>query len=107
MEAAASGLPIVATDIRGCREVVDNGRTGVLVPVRSARALEAAIDWLISDPAARRRLGQAAAAAARQEFDQRDVINRTLEAYAAASERLARFRLRKPIPARAFSESGR
>jgi glycosyltransferase involved in cell wall biosynthesis len=107
MEAAASGLPILATDIRGCREVVEDGRTGVLVPVRNAQALETAIDWLISDPGARRRLGQAAAATARQAFDQRDVINRTLEAYATASERLARFRLRKRLPAPAFSESGR
>jgi glycosyltransferase involved in cell wall biosynthesis len=82
MEAAASGLPIVATDIRGCREVVDHGRTGVLVPARDAAALEAAIDHLAGDPAARVRLGETAAAKARQEFDQRRVIARTLEAYA-------------------------
>ena len=38
MEAAASGLPIVATDIRGCRQVVDDGVTGVLVPQGRRRA---------------------------------------------------------------------
>jgi glycosyltransferase involved in cell wall biosynthesis len=81
MEAAASGLPIVATDIRGCREVVDHDRTGLLVPARDAAALEAAIDQLAGDPAARLRLGEAAMAKARQEFDQRRVITRTLEAY--------------------------
>ncbi len=58
MEAAASGLPIVATDIRGCREVVDHDRTGLLVPVRDAAALEAAIDRLADDAAARRRIGR-------------------------------------------------
>jgi glycosyltransferase involved in cell wall biosynthesis len=82
MEAAASGLPIVATDIRGCREVVDHERTGLLVPARDPAALEAAIDRLVGEAGTRRRLGEAAAAKARDEFDQRRVIARTLEAYA-------------------------
>ena len=43
MEAAASGLPIVATDVRGCRQVVDDGTTGLLVPVADVGALRAAI----------------------------------------------------------------
>jgi glycosyltransferase involved in cell wall biosynthesis len=82
MEAAASGLPIVATDIRGCREVVDHERTGLLVSARDDAALEAAIERLTSDTAVRHRLGEAAAAKAREEFDQRRVISRTLDAYA-------------------------
>ena len=81
MEAAASGLPIVATDIRGCREVVDHEESGLLVPPRDAAALEAAIDRLAGDRATRRRLGEAAAAKAREEFDQRRVVARTLDAY--------------------------
>ena len=39
MEAAASGLPVVATDVRGCRQVVDHDVTGLLVPVRDGAAL--------------------------------------------------------------------
>ena len=85
MEAAASGLPIVATDIRGCREVVDHERTGLLVPARDPAALEAAIGRLSDDPAARLRLGEAGAAKARAEFDQHRVIARTLDAYARLS----------------------
>jgi glycosyltransferase involved in cell wall biosynthesis len=81
MEAAASGLPIVATDIRGCREVVEDGRTGRLVPVRNATALEGAIENLAGDAELRRRMGEAAAAKAQAEFDQQDVIAHTLEAY--------------------------
>ncbi|MEW6471670.1 MAG: glycosyltransferase family 4 protein [Actinomycetota bacterium] len=107
MEAAASGLPVVATDIRGCREVVDHEQTGLLVPVRDAAALEAAIERLAGDPAARRRQGEAAAAKAQAEFDQRRVIQRTLEAYEEGSDRLDRFRLRKPAAAAAFPGSGR
>jgi glycosyltransferase involved in cell wall biosynthesis len=82
MEAAASGLPIVATDIRGCREFVVDGRTGLLVPVRDVAALETAIDGLASHGQLRRRMGQAAAAKAVDKFDQRNVIARTLESYA-------------------------
>jgi glycosyltransferase involved in cell wall biosynthesis len=81
MEAAASGLPVIATDIRGCREVVDHRRTGLLVPVGDSMALEAAIVELAADGETRRRLGESAARKAREEFDQRRVIARTLDAY--------------------------
>ena len=49
MEAAASGLPVVATDIRGCRQVVEPDRTGLLVPAHDAGALTAAIRALGAD----------------------------------------------------------
>ena len=39
----ASGLPVVATDIRGCRQVVDPGVTGALVPTRDVTALASAL----------------------------------------------------------------
>lgn len=81
MEASASGLPIVATDIRGCRQVVDDGRTGVLVPVRNPAALAEAVATLVADPTARARMGAAAAEKARQEFDQQRVIDVTLATY--------------------------
>ena len=41
MEAAASGLPVIASDVRGCRQVVDHDVTGLLVPVRDGEALAA------------------------------------------------------------------
>lgn len=82
MEASACGLPIVATDIRGCREVVEHDQTGLLVPVRDPAALEAAIERLAGDGATRQRMGTAAATRALYEFDQRRVIARTLEVYA-------------------------
>ena len=65
MEAAATGLPIIATDIRGCRQVVDHGRTGLLVPPRDPGALAAALRELGGDAARRREMGTAAAAKAR------------------------------------------
>jgi glycosyltransferase involved in cell wall biosynthesis len=86
MEAAAMGLPIVATDIRGCRQVVDDGATGLLVPVRDATALSAAIGRLADDPELRRSMGEAARAKAVREFDDRQQVRITLEVY----ERLLR-----------------
>jgi glycosyltransferase involved in cell wall biosynthesis len=81
MEAAAMGVPIVATDIRGCRQVVDHDRTGLLVPVRDAGALADAVARLAGQPDRREAMGRAAAQKARDEFDQRRCIERTLEVY--------------------------
>jgi glycosyltransferase involved in cell wall biosynthesis len=80
MEATAMGLPVVATDVRGCREVVDDGVTGLLVPVDDAAALAAALQAL-QEPGARRALGGAARTRARQHFDERRVVEIVLAAY--------------------------
>jgi glycosyltransferase involved in cell wall biosynthesis len=82
MEASAMGLPVVATDIRGCRQVVDDGVTGLLVPVRSEAAIEAAVARLADDPTLRSSMGAAARAKAAAEFDQQRVIAITLDTYA-------------------------
>jgi glycosyltransferase involved in cell wall biosynthesis len=81
MEASAMGLPVVATDIRGCRQVVDDGRSGRLVPARDARALAAAILEISADADRRREMGHAAREKALEEFDQQRCIDVTLEVY--------------------------
>jgi glycosyltransferase involved in cell wall biosynthesis len=81
MEAAAMGLPVIATDIRGCRQVVEHGATGLLVPPREATALTEAVARLAGDPDLRNTLGRRAALKAKQEFDQRRVIALTLGVY--------------------------
>jgi glycosyltransferase involved in cell wall biosynthesis len=91
MEAAATGLPVIATDIRGCRQVVADGETGLLVPLHDPTRLAAAIAQLVADPDLRRRMGLAGRRKAEAEFDDRDVVTTTLAAYervlAAASRR--------------------
>jgi glycosyltransferase involved in cell wall biosynthesis len=82
MEAAAMGLPLVVTDIRGCRQVVDHGVNGSLVALGDVRALTAALDDLVTDGDKRRRLGTAGRDKARREFDQRRLIDITLDVYA-------------------------
>ena len=81
MEAAASGLPVVATDIRGCRQVVDHGVNGLLVPLLDVDALTAAVADLAGDPARRGTMGARSRAKAESEFDDRQVIETTLDAY--------------------------
>jgi glycosyltransferase involved in cell wall biosynthesis len=94
MEAAAMGLPIVATDIRGCREVVEGNATGFLVPVRNPGALVDAIRQLVDDPSLRMRMGAASRRKACEEFDQQRVIDRTLETYERLLARTATARAR-------------
>jgi glycosyltransferase involved in cell wall biosynthesis len=81
MEAAAMGVPVVVTNVRGGRQVVDDGVTGRLVPVRDPNALAAAIGDLAQDPVARRRMGAAGREKARREFDDRRCIAITLDTY--------------------------
>lgn len=81
IEAAACALPIVTTNVPGCREVVTDGVDGLLVPPRDPAALASAIARLQDDPVLAKRLGHAARAKAFSEFDERIVIERTLAVY--------------------------
>jgi glycosyltransferase involved in cell wall biosynthesis len=81
MEAAASGLPVVASDIRGCRQAVSHGVSGLLVPLRDPPALAAAIKELAEDAELRQRMGAAGRRKAEAEFDDRAVVAKTLHAY--------------------------
>ena len=74
LEAAASGRPIVTTDVPGCREVVHHERNGLLVPVRDAGGLADALERLILDAALRQRLGAYGRERAEREFSS-DVVN--------------------------------
>lgn len=82
MEASAMGIPVVATDIRGCREVVRDGENGLLVPLRDPAALAAAIARVLADEGLAARLGASGRARAEAEFDERHMFARTIRAYA-------------------------
>jgi glycosyltransferase involved in cell wall biosynthesis len=83
MEAAAMALPTVASDIRGNRQVVVDGVTGVLCPVRDPAGLAAAIAGLVADADARAAMGSAARTRAVEHFDQQSIVDRSLAAYRA------------------------
>lgn len=86
MEASAMGLPIVATDIRGCRQVVAEGSTGFLVPVADPIALASVLNSLVEEPGLRQRMGEAANAKAQAEFDEREVVARVFDGHRLAWE---------------------
>jgi len=83
MEAAATGLPVVVTDVRGCRETVIDGVTGHLVPARDPEQLATVIAALLADHAARARMGERGRRLAEERFDQGLVFERVAKAYEA------------------------
>jgi glycosyltransferase involved in cell wall biosynthesis len=93
MEAAAMGVPIVATDIRGCRQVVEHGVTGLLAPPHDPAALADAVKRIADDAELRASMSAAAGARARRMFDQQRCIDITLSTY---ERLLARRGLRAP-----------
>ncbi len=81
MEASAMGKAIVATDIRGCQEVIIKDATGLLVPVRDPNSLVRAVSTLLDNPDLAHRLGRAARAHAQQHFDERVCFQRLIVTY--------------------------
>ncbi|MGE0358422.1 MAG: glycosyltransferase family 4 protein [Burkholderiales bacterium] len=87
LEAGASGLALVATDVPGCREVVRNGDNGLLVPARDPAALAAALEALARDGARRLAMGRRSREIVAGGFSESHVIDRTLAVYEAALAR--------------------
>lgn len=81
LEAMAAGKPVVATNIRGCREEVVDEVTGLLVPVCDPEALAEAILRLLRDEELARRIGEAGRKRVQEEFDEADVLRRQVDAY--------------------------
>ncbi len=81
IEAAAAGLPLVATDVPGCRDIVRPGENGILVPERDAVALADALQRLAQDPALRERMSVRSRAIACSEFSEEQVLAATLAIY--------------------------
>jgi glycosyltransferase involved in cell wall biosynthesis len=78
VEAMLTGLPVVATDIRGSREEVVDGKTGYLVPLGDIAALSRALEKLARDPALRRVLGEAGRLRALDLYDESKIVDHQL-----------------------------
>jgi glycosyltransferase involved in cell wall biosynthesis len=86
IEAAAMARPLIATDVPGCRAVVDRDQSGFLCEVRSAESLAAAMERFLALPqGAQQAMGAAGRAKMEREYDQALVV----DAYRAALEDVA------------------
>jgi len=81
LEAAACGRPVVTTDVPGCRDAIEPGKTGVLVPVRNSTKLAEAIAALLQNPAQCAAMGKAGRELAEREFDVQAVAIKHLAIY--------------------------
>ncbi|MBL0708466.1 MAG: glycosyltransferase family 4 protein [Sulfurimonas sp.] len=81
LEAASLAKPIVTTDAVGCKEVVDDGVNGFLVPIKDAATLALKIKELIDSKDLRETMGQNARIKALKEFDIEIVVKKYLEVY--------------------------
>lgn len=84
LEAAACGRALVATDVPGCRDIVRNGETGLLVPPNNPGALAEALATLIADPVLRKRLGANARALVVERLSAEAVARQTMALYREA-----------------------
>ena len=75
------GKPLIATDVVGCRDVVEHGVNGLLVPSQDEKALAQAMVWMISHPELREEMGKAGRSKVEREFDERKIIEKILTVY--------------------------
>jgi glycosyltransferase involved in cell wall biosynthesis len=81
VEAAAAGRAVVTTDVPGCRDAIEPGITGLLVPVDDPEALADALQFLIENPAVRKKMGQAGRKLAEREYSVEIIAAAHMEIY--------------------------
>jgi len=81
IEAAACGRPVITTDVPGCRDVINENVTGLLVPARSAEGLSDAISLLLDNSELRENMGRSGRELAEEKFDIRQVVSRHMQIY--------------------------
>ena len=90
LEAAAAGLPIVTTNVPGCREVVVDGTNGFLVPSHDSASLAAALRKLIESAELRASMGHMSRTRALAYFADGEVTKRTLAVYGSLGDQIER-----------------
>jgi glycosyltransferase involved in cell wall biosynthesis len=81
IEACAAGRPVVASDVPGCREIVQDGVNGLLVPCRDVQTLAKALIRLVRDPALRERMGRAGRELVLSRLTNQHINDQTLHVY--------------------------
>ena len=81
IEAAATGLPIVTTNVPGCREVIEDQSEGILVPARDSHSLAKALNKLVEDVELRNLMGSRSRARAKALFCEEKIISAQTKLY--------------------------
>jgi glycosyltransferase involved in cell wall biosynthesis len=81
VEAGATGLPLIATDIEACRRVVEDGKNGFVIPKRNPEQLAKAIEKLAQDASLRKAMGETSREKVLAEFAEEEVIEEWLDLY--------------------------
>ena len=81
LEAAATGLPLIGTDMPGVREAINHDVNGILIPILDSQALATAVEELADNPDKAHRYGEASLDRANKEFDHRRVVGEYLKMY--------------------------
>ena len=81
MQAGAMGLPSIVSDINGCNEIIENGKNGLVIPVRNAYALHVAMRELLDDPGKRQEMAQCSRAIIVEKYDEGFVQRALLNEY--------------------------
>ena len=81
IEANAIGRPIITTDSIGCRDTVEDGVNGFLIPIKDSESLADRLAKLIDDPKLREKMGKEARKIAERDFSIENVISKHLDIY--------------------------
>lgn len=81
IEAAACGRPVITTDVPGCRDSIQPGITGILVPPYDAESLASAVQYLLDNPVCCQVMGDLGRKFAESAFDVRSVVSKHMEIY--------------------------
>ena len=81
IEAAAIGRPIITTNSYGCKDTVDDGENGFLIPIQNPKTLADKLRILINDKSLREKMGRCGRLKAEKEFSIINVVNKHLEIY--------------------------
>jgi glycosyltransferase involved in cell wall biosynthesis len=81
VEAAATGLPLISTDLDACRRVVESGRNGIIIPRKSPTHLAEAVEKLVRNPSLREAMGKASREKVLSEFAEREVVEEWIDLY--------------------------
>ena len=88
IEAAACGRAVITTDVPGCRDAIEPDKTGILVPIKNAKAIADAIEYLIENPDVRKRMGAAGRVFSEKEFGIKKIVSEHMELYRKLTNKL-------------------